>query len=147
MTKYISLVIMISALSVVGCAKPNIVRILPAEEVSKMAIEEVINNEELSVEEKATIIQMKMVEELERKKKAVETEKDTKLAAIINRPVTPLRTPDTILRVLMLPYEDSNGVLNSWKYSFIKVDDGKWVIADYLNGSNPNNKKTLTPLK
>lgn len=147
MIKKILMVFVLSAI-IAGCASsPKIMRILPAEEVANMMIEDVIKDEKLSVEEKSSIIRMKMLDELERKKKAVETEKDNRLAAIINRPISPLRTPDTILRVLMLPYEDNNGILNSWKYSFIKVDDGKWVIADYLNGSNTNTKKNLTPLK
>lgn len=90
---------------------------------------------------------MKMSEDIERKKRAVEMEKDNKLSNIINRPVTPLRTPDTILRVLILPYEDNNGVLNGWKYSYVKVDDGKWIMADYLNNSVPSTRMTLTPLK
>lgn len=147
MKKILILFSMITAVMITGCAKPEIVRIFPQEDISRVAIEEIINNKDLTSEEKATLVQMKMAEDIERKKRAVEMEKDNKLSNIINRPVTPLRTPDTILRVLILPYEDDNGVLNGWKYSYVKVDDGKWVMADYLNGSIPSSKMTLTPLK
>lgn len=147
MKKFLILFSIITSVMITGCAKPQIVRIFPQEELSRIAIEEIINDKELTSEEKATLVQMKMAEDIERKKRAVEMEKDNKLSNIINRPVIPLRTPDTILRVLILPYEDDNGVLNGWKYSYVKVDDGKWVMADYLNGSIPSSKMTLTPLK
>lgn len=142
------IILLISLLSVVisGCAKPQIVRIFPADEVSKMDMNKVLEDKDLSNEEKIQIIQMKLSEDIERKKRAVEAEKDNKLSSIINNPVAPLRTPDTILRVLILPYEDDNGVLNGWKYSYVKVDDGKWIMADYLNGTKPSLRGTLTPL-
>ena len=140
------IILLISLLSVVisGCAKPQIVRIFPADEVSKMDMNKVLEDKDLSNEEKIQIIQMKLSEDIERKKRAVEAEKDNKLSSIINKPVAPLRTPDTILRVLILPYEDDNGVLNGWKYSYVKVDDGKWIMADYLNGTKPSLRGTLS---
>lgn len=147
MKKILILFSIIAAVMVTGCAKPQIVRIFPQEDLSKVAIEEIINDKDLTSEEKTVLVQMKMSEDIERKKRAVEMEKDNKLSNIINRPVTPLRTPDTILRVLILPYEDNNGVLNGWKYSYVKVDDGKWIMADYLNNSVPSTRMTLTPLK
>lgn len=146
MRRIILLVTLLFMLILSGCAKPQIIRIFPPEEIAKMDIEKVIEDKKLSSEEKAQIIQMKMSEDIERKKRAVEMEKDNKLSSIINRPVAPLRTPDTILRVLILPYEDDQGVLNGWKYSYVKVDDGKWVMADYLNGTKPSTNMTLTPL-
>lgn len=147
MKKILILFSIIAAVMVTGCAKPQIVRIFPQEDLSKVAIEEIINDKDLTSEEKTVLVQMKMSEDIERKKRAVEMEKDNKLSNIINRPVTPLRTPDTILRVLILPYEDNNGVLNGWKYSYVKVDDGKWIMADYLNNSVPSTRMTLTPLR
>lgn len=147
MKRILILLSLVSAVMVTGCAKPQIVRIMPQEDLSRVAIEEIIEDKDLTAEEKAVLVQMKMSEDIERKKRAVEMEKDNKLSNIINRPVTPLRTPDTILRVLILPYEDSNGVLNGWKYSYVKVDDGKWIMADYLNNSVTSTKMTLTPLQ
>lgn len=143
--KYILIFLMV--LLSLGCSSKSVKYVPPVDEYNAKTIEEILENKKLTNEEKVQIIQVKMVEELERKKKAVETEKDNKLAAIINRPVTPLRTPDTILRVLLLPYTDSNNVLHSWKYSFVKVDDGKWILSDYLNSTIPNSGHFLTPLE
>lgn len=131
---------------IAGCSKPKITHIAPGDDTGRMTVEEVFKDKKIPDEQKIQIMYLKLAEQMERSKRAVETEKDKKLAAIIDRPVTPLRTPDTVLRVLMLPYEDSNGVLNSWKYSFIKVDDGKWVLSDYLNGTRPKAGHMLTPL-
>lgn len=143
---YIIMLFMVLVFTV-SCGKKSVKYIVPIDNYNQKTIEEVLENKDLDTEEKAQIIQMKMAEQLERKKRAVETEKDNKLAAIINRPVTPLRTPDTILRVLLLPYTDSNNVLHSWKYSFIKVDDGKWILSDYLNSTIENSGHFLTPLE
>lgn len=143
----IILFLIVSMMTMAGCAKTNIVRLIPPEDIAKQQIEDIIANKDYSDAEKAQMIQMKMAEDLERKKRAVEAEKDDKLASIINKPVTPMRTPDTILRVLVLPYENSDGVLNSWKYSYIKVQDGSWILSDYLNGSYKSNRGTLVPLE
>lgn len=143
---YIIMLFMVLVFTV-SCGKKSVKYIVSIDNYNQKTIEEVLENKDLNTEEKAQIIQMKMAEQLERKKRAVETEKDNKLAAIINRPVTPLRTPDTILRVLLLPYTDSNNVLHSWKYSFVKVDDGKWILSDYLNSTIENSGHFLTPLE
>lgn len=140
------LMFLIVSLSI-GCSSKSVKYVPPIDEYNTKTLEEILENKKLTSEEKVQIIQVKMAEELDRKKKAVETEKDNKLAAIINRPVTPLRTPDTILRVLLLPYTDINNVLHSWKYSFVKVDDGKWILSDYLNSTIPNSGYFLTPLE
>jgi len=139
--------ISILVLSILGCAKTKLINIPSAESISMMELEEIIDNKDLSTEEKAAMLQIKISEDIASTKKAVEIAKDTKLASIIHAPITPMRTPPIILRVLLLPYEDSKGVLNSWKYSFLKVDDGDWIISDYLNSKTGKDKKILTPLK
>ena len=146
MKKFLLLIMLIMTAMLSGCAKPQIIRIFPPEEAAKMDLSSIIEDKNLNVDEKAQLIQMKMSEDVERKKRAVEAEKDNKLSSIINKPVTPLRTPDTILRVLLLPYEDENRVLNGWKYSYVKVDDGKWIMADYLNSTIPASRGMLVPL-
>lgn len=146
MKKFLLLIMLIMTAMLSGCAKPQIIRIFPPEEATKMDLSSIIEDKNLNVDEKAQLIQMKMSEDVERKKRAVEAEKDNKLSSIINKPVTPLRTPDTILRVLLLPYEDENKVLNGWKYSYVKVDDGKWIMADYLNSTIPASRGMLVPL-
>jgi len=45
---------------------------------------------------------------------------------------TPLKTSDVVLRVLIMPWVDEGGTLHSQSYHFVKVDNGKWVIGDYL---------------
>ena len=38
--------------------------------------------------------------------------------------------------------------LQAENFHFVKVDDGRWVVGEYLNGQDrSNNVKTLTPLK
>lgn len=44
----------------------------------------------------------------------------------------PLRLPDIVLRVMFLPYVDSKNVLRNSYYAFMKVEDGKWVLGEYL---------------
>jgi len=59
-------------------------------------------------------------------------EKIEKELAILKTAPTPIKAPDTVIRVLILPYVDSNGVLNAAKYTFLTVETGKWIIGDYL---------------
>lgn len=145
MKKIILFIMISSSLFIVGCA-PKVLHLVPAEELNNKKIMEIMKDKNLSDEEKVNFIQRKMTEDMERQKSAVQIEKDNRMRGLIQKPVVPLRTPDTILRVLILPYEDDNGVLNSWKYSYIKVEDGKWVIADYLNSSLASSTQTFTPL-
>jgi hypothetical protein len=63
-------------------------------------------------------------------------------------PKIPVKTPDKILRVLLMPYVDEDMNLQTENFHFVKVDDGRWVVGEYLNGQDrSNNAKTLTPLK
>ena len=62
----------------------------------------------------------------------VEVERQKRMISILKKPPIPMKTPDKILRVLFLPYVDQNNILNNYKYSFMKVEEGKWVIGDYL---------------
>lgn len=45
---------------------------------------------------------------------------------------TPLRVPDNIIRVFVLPYVDEKGNLVSQKYIFFRAEEGKWILGDYL---------------
>jgi hypothetical protein len=76
-------------------------------------------------------------------KSLYEIEKDKKTLDVLKETPTPLRTPDTIIRVLMLPFTDSNNVLHSYYYTFIKVEDGSWVLGDYLNRTSNKPKKMI----
>jgi conjugal transfer pilus assembly protein TraV len=55
-----------------------------------------------------------------------------KVTKLLRDPVTPLIAPPLAMRVLILPYEDSDGVLNLQRFKFIMVDRPKWVLGDYL---------------
>lgn len=74
-----------------------------------------------------------------------ERERDRKLASIVKTSPTPMRVPDTVLRVLINPYVDDSGTLTVPGYKFTRVDDGKWILGEYLvkEGSAV---KMLTPL-
>ncbi len=76
-------------------------------------------------------------------KSLYDIEKERVTINILKESPIPLRTPDTILRVLMLPYTDNNNVLHSYYYTFLKVEDGNWVIGDYLNIASHKPKKMI----
>lgn len=56
-----------------------------------------------------------------------------KMARMLKEPVTPLVAPPTVLRVLILPYQDEESGLNLMRYTYIMVDKPKWIMGDYLN--------------
>lgn len=76
-------------------------------------------------------------------KSLYEIEKEKKTIDVLKETPTPLRTPDTIVRVLMLPYTDNNNVLHSYYYTFVKVEDGTWVLGDYLNSATNKPRKMI----
>jgi hypothetical protein len=69
-----------------------------------------------------------------------------KLMRMTREEPTPLALPPTILRVFVLPYVDDQGRLITQHYMYIKVDEGKWILGDYLlkRGGPP---REFTPLK
>jgi len=69
-----------------------------------------------------------------------------KLMRMVREEPTPLALPPTILRVFVLPYVDDQGRLITQHYMYIKVDEGKWILGDYLlkRGGPP---REFTPLK
>lgn len=69
-----------------------------------------------------------------------EEEKLKKTLSTLKESPMPLRLPDTILRVMFLPYVDSKNVLRNSYYAFLKVEDGKWVLGEYL--TSPNTRKS-----
>ena len=79
-----------------------------------------------------------------------EKEKLNKTLSTLKESPMPLRLPDTILRVMFLPYVDTKNVLRNSYYAFLKVEDGKWVLGEYL--SSPDTRKSakarvFTPLQ
>jgi hypothetical protein len=69
-----------------------------------------------------------------------------KLMRMVREEPTPLALPPTVLRVFVLPYVDDQGRLITQHYMYIKVDEGKWILGDYLlkKGQPP---REFTPLK
>jgi len=69
-----------------------------------------------------------------------------KLMKMVREEPTPLALPPTVLRVFVLPYVDDQGRLITQHYLYLKVDEGKWILGDYLlkKGQPP---REFTPLK
>jgi len=69
-----------------------------------------------------------------------------KLTKMVREEPTPLALPPTVLRVFILPYVDVQGRLITQHYIYLKVDEGKWILGDYLlkKGGPP---REFTPLK
>lgn len=78
-------------------------------------------------------------------KSRYENERDKMMTKIIKGPPIPMRVPDTILRTLIMPYADDGDVLSTYSYKFVKIDDGKWIMGEYLMNSS-GQKRELMPL-
>lgn len=77
-----------------------------------------------------------------------EKERKEFLSETMYSPKIPVKTPDKILRVLVMPYVDEESNLQTENFHFVKVDEGRWILGEYLNGQNRSSApKTLTPLK
>lgn len=119
--------------------------------------------EEKKEEKKAEKKEEKKKEEKAEKKEEEKEEKTTKktqeslyhkeytqkVLSLIREPVTPLRIPPTIMRVLILPYVDEQGNLNVQRYVFFKIDEGRWVLGEYLlqKGKPLKELKEFKPLE
>lgn len=79
-------------------------------------------------------------------KSSFERERDIMMTKLVKTPPTPVRVPDTILRVLIMPYTDDSGVLTAQSYKFTKVDDGKWIMGEYIDKEGQG-IQMLTPLQ
>lgn len=55
-----------------------------------------------------------------------------KVMKLLREEPAPLRVPDTVIRVLVLPYVDEGGNLVSQKYIFFRAEEGKWILGEYL---------------
>jgi hypothetical protein len=98
---------------------------------AKKEVNKIEQKTELPAQEKLT------QEELDRQERTVNI--------ISNAPV-PLKSPDKVIRILMLPYIDDNETLHSYKYTFVKVEEGKWIIGSYLLEPTKIRSRLLTPI-
>ena len=96
---------------------------------------------------KAVVESADKQQELHQEMPLVEIERQQRMMSVLKKPPIPLKTPDKILRVLFLPYVDQNNILNNYKYSFMKVEDGKWVIGDYLMEPARADKAIINPIE
>lgn len=63
---------------------------------------------------------------------------------LIKTPPIPIKTPNTILTLLFYPHDD-DGTLIGHFYAFMEINDGKWVVGNYLN-KQKDSEKLITPL-
>jgi len=56
----------------------------------------------------------------------------SRLTGLLEQPETPMVDPPRIMRVLILPYEDDSKVLYMPRYTYLKVEESRWVVGDYL---------------
>lgn len=89
----------------------------------------------------------KKIEKTEKTESLYEKERKDFLTKTMYSPKIPVKTPDKIIRVLTMPYVDEENNLQTENYHFVKVDEGRWVLGEYLNGQDRTQNKTLTPLK
>jgi len=76
-------------------------------------------------------------EEQSRVKKALSAE-------LLDKNITPLRTPPTIVRVFVTPWVDENDVFHQGETLFVVVNEGSWVIPGKKTQSRI---KIIKPLK
>jgi conjugal transfer pilus assembly protein TraV len=55
-----------------------------------------------------------------------------RLTGLLKKPATPMVDPPKVMRVLILPYEDDSNVLYMPRFTYLKVEDSRWVVGDYL---------------
>jgi hypothetical protein len=82
-----------------------------------------------------------------KEKSIYEKEIQEKVVSLLKAPETPLRTPDVITRVLILPYAKEDGTLIMSHYVFVKMKEGKWILGDYLIDQQKEENRVIRPLK
>ncbi|MHB1755822.1 MAG: TraV family lipoprotein, partial [bacterium] len=60
--------------------------------------------------------------------------------SLINRANTPIYIHSKILRMLVMPYIDTNGRLHTYQYIYFKVKKGGWLLGNYLMKSYSGSK-------
>jgi conjugal transfer pilus assembly protein TraV len=55
-----------------------------------------------------------------------------RLTGLLKKPATPMVDPPKVMRVLILPYEDDSNILYMPRFTYLKVEDSRWVVGDYL---------------
>lgn len=53
-----------------------------------------------------------------------------KLSSLVEEPDMPVIAPPKVMRVLLLPYQDSNKNLFMYRFAYFVVDDYSWVLGN-----------------
>jgi len=64
--------------------------------------------------------------------------------SLINRPNTPIYIHSKILRMLVMPYVDTNSRLHTYQYIYFKIKKGGWLLGNYLMQTHKS--KVFNPL-
>ena len=56
--------------------------------------------------------------------------------SLLKQTPSPIRIQPVIAKVLILPYTDSDDVLHSCQYVFLKLTKGRWLLGSYLYERN-----------
>lgn len=56
----------------------------------------------------------------------------SKMASLLKNPTTPMVVPPTIMRVLIMPYQNDDEELLMPRFVYVMVDKPKWIVGDYL---------------
>ena len=99
-----------------------------------------------SSKQPSKLIQVSPEGQIEKKESMYEHKRKAELSKIIEAPTIPVKTPDKILRVMMMPYVDKSDILQTSSYLFVKVDEGRWILGEYLNDGKVEESQNLTPL-
>lgn len=83
-------------------------------------------------EEEKVLKDIKQEDKQVKQESIYEKDLQKKMLSLLRQEPTPLKVPDKIIRVLVLPYVDDKGNLVSQKYVFFKAEEGKWILGDYL---------------
>ena len=79
------------------------------------------------------------------KESLYEKERKETVLKLLRTPPSPVRTPDTVLKVYVLPYTDSEGNFHAGGYMFVVVEDGEWILSEGRREERA--RKVLTPLE
>lgn len=132
----------ILSLSLLGCAqKEGKVVYIPEERDNTVKVEEYCTTDgidEICIKE---IYKRVYVE----KKSEYEKEKEKLLLKLLQNPPTPVKTPDRILMIYVLPWVDKDGNFHAGQYVFVKVEEGQWIFEK--SKRKTEKIKLLTPLE
>jgi len=137
------LIIMSFVLLMTGCASKAEVVYLESEDMGRLKkIKEVCEAE--GIDEVCKEIYVKVVPV--KKESLYEKERKETLLKLLRKPPAPVRTPDEVLKIYVLPYTDAEGNFHAGGYIFTVVKDGEWILSGKGMKEEPLDK-VLTPLE